>query len=101
MLLRNGCPICGRLPAGDRVAEYILTGWCVDGEAYEFHFRGRREDECFEITDSVLKISLAQKLVHYPLQAIGTIEFSVREVPATSPEVQEAERIISARPENS
>jgi hypothetical protein len=97
LLLKNGCPVCGQLPAGDRVAEYVLTVWFIDGEGCEYHFRGRRENQCFEITQSILKVFLNNSVLHYPLPLVGTIEFSVRAVPKSAPEVAEAESIIGSR----
>jgi hypothetical protein len=88
--------VCGLLPAGDLSVEHILTVWYVDGEAYEYHFRGRRQQDCFDIDDAVIRIYLRDAVVAYPLQIISTIEFTARAVPTDAPEVLEAERIIAA-----
>ena len=95
-VLKDGCPICGLLTKGDRRVEYVLTVWFGDGSAHEYHFRNRREDDCYEIAESVLKVFLGETAIHYPLHAIGTVEFSAQEIPPDSSEVVEAMRIISA-----
>jgi len=76
--------------------EYVLTVWFGDGSAHEYHFRNRREKDCYEITESVLKVFLGETIAHYPLHSIGTVEFSAQEIPPDSGEVVEAMRIISA-----
>ena len=95
-VLKNCCPICGLPVKGDRRVEYVLTVWFGDGSAHEYHFRNRREEDCYEIAESVLKVFLGETAVHFPLHAIGTIEFSTQEIPPDSSEVVEAIRIISA-----
>ncbi|UCC45216.1 MAG: hypothetical protein JSU65_04675 [Candidatus Zixiibacteriota bacterium] len=96
-VLKNICPICGLPAPGDRMVEYVLKIWFIDGDSYEYNFRGRSEEDCYRISDSVLKIYLKNSVVSYPLQIVGTVEFSAREVPPDSPVVEAAQRIIDSR----
>ncbi len=93
--LSKGCPLCGLPVPGDRAMEYVLKIWFIDGDGYEYSFRNRPEDECYTISDNVLKVFFKNAVVCYPLAVIGTIEFKARSLSFQSPEVVEAERIIA------
>lgn len=77
--------------------EYVLRVWFVDDDAYEYFFRGRREQDCYQISDSVLRVFLKESVVCYPLHMISTLEFTARKIPPDSPEVLEAERILKSK----
>lgn len=93
--LSKGCPLCGLPVPGDRAMEFVLKIWFIDGDGYEYSFRNRPEEECYSISDNVLKVFFKNAVVCYPLAVIGTIEFKARSISSRSPEVAEAERIIA------
>lgn len=96
-LIIERCPICGLPSWEDRWMEYVLRVWFIDDEAFEYFFRGRREEDCYHLTDTLLKVFLKGSMVCYPLHMISSMEFSARRIPPDSPEVLEAERILKSR----
>jgi hypothetical protein len=97
------CPICGLLPAGDWVLEYVLTVWFAEGHRCEFLFRGRSPQECYRISDGVLTIFMNRSTLSYGMDSVSAVDFAARAVPSNpkvSPEVEEAERIIAGPDES-
>jgi hypothetical protein len=92
------CPICGLLPAGDWVLEYVLTVWFAEGHRCEFIFRGKSPEECYRVSDGMLTIFMSRSTLTYGMDSISAVDFAGRAVPAqppVSPEVAAAERIIA------
>jgi len=93
----NLCPICGLLPEGDRMMEYVLTVWFTDSNVYEYCFRDRREKDCYTISDNTIQIFLNDSTLSYSMDIVSAASFGARIVVPDAPEVIEAERILSSK----
>ncbi len=91
------CPICGLFAEPDRVVKYVLTLWFIDDRVCEYHFIGRRRNDCYRIDENSLHVYLKDSVMSHSLDMISAMNFGPREIKPESPEVIEAERILSSR----